>query len=123
VESRNIADGTKLYFGAPAQPMAPTLVSAISGAVASVAGISEAHLPQCLIEGDKAARQVLAIVVSPQADISGIAHELGLSLRSTLTAGVLMDILPFRDSAVPTGVREARCQIYPLPKKQWWKVR
>jgi SseB protein C-terminal domain len=118
MESRNISGGTKLFFGAPAQPMASNLAAAISNVVASIRGISEAHLPQCFIEGDTAARQVLVVVVPAQTDIPAIARELGPALKSALPAGVFIDMLPFRETAVPAGVREARCQIYPPQKNQ-----
>lgn len=122
MEQRQISGGTKWYFGAPANPMPPERAAAIAALVARVPGIVEAHVPQCFVEGDSAARQVLAIVVTSKAEIPRIAGELGAGLKAIVPAGQFLDILPFPASAVMPGVREARCQIFPVSAKPWWRV-
>ena len=113
MEERNVPAGTTLYFGAPAQPMHPSRAAAIAALVAHVPGILEAHLPQCLIEGDSAPRQVLAIVVSSKAEIPRIVDQLNAGLKPIVPGGHFIDILPFTKAAVVAGMREAKCQIYP----------
>jgi hypothetical protein len=122
MEQRSLTGGTKLYFGAPASPMPAERSSAIAAAVAQVPGIVEAHLPQCFIEGDDSARQLLAIVVAADANIPQIAGALGARLSAVLPPAEFIDMLPFREGAVTFGVREAKCQIYPAESKPWWKV-
>jgi hypothetical protein len=56
VSERTIKAGTKILFGAPANPMAAITSEAISLVIAQVPGIVEARPPQCFIEGDKEAR-------------------------------------------------------------------
>ncbi len=111
-----------MFFGAPANPMPPNIATAISQAVAQVSGILEAHLPQCFVEGDKEARQVLVVVIRNRGDHPRIAEELMGKLRGALPAGQFIAILPLGSDSVPSGVREADCKIYPVERKPWWKV-
>ena len=111
-----------MYFGAPAKPMPEIMVDAISQVVAQVPGIVEAHLPQCFVEGDKEARQVLVISVHRRGDIPQIAQALMGKLQLVFPPGQFIDILPFESGAVPQGVRQAGCQIFAGEKKAWWKI-
>ena len=69
MSERTLKAGTKMFFGAPAKPMPEIMVDAIAQVVAQVPGIQEAHLPQCFIEGDKEARQVVVIGVQNRSEI------------------------------------------------------
>ena len=111
-----------MFFGAPAKPMPEILADGIAQVVAQVSGIVEAHLPQCFIEGDKEAHQVLVIVVEKRNEIPRIAQELMGKLQLLFPPGQFIDILPFESGAVPTGVRQAGCQIFAVDKKAWWKI-
>jgi len=122
MDQRQIAGGTRNYFGAPATPMPGDRSAAIADLVARVPGVVEAHLPQCFIEGEPGARQVLAIVVSTKEEIPRVCNAIGHGLKGILPEGQFLDILPFRQTSVIPGVREARCQIYPSNAKAWWKV-
>jgi hypothetical protein len=122
MDQRQLSRGTKLFFGAPASPMPPERSAAIAEAVAQVAGIVEAHLPQCFIEGDDEARQILVIVVAAKSDIAQIAANLSDLLSAALPDGRFIDILPFRESELPSGVRQAKCKIYPRTQSPWWKI-
>jgi hypothetical protein len=82
-----------------------------------VPGIIEAHLPQCFIEGDKDARQVLVVGVQNRSEIPHIAQQLMAKLKVVFPPGQLMDILPFESGSVPPGVRQAGCQILAGKKK------
>ncbi len=111
-----------MYFGAPAKPMPESKSHAISQVVAQVPGIVEAHLPQCFVEGDKEARQVLVLGVQRRDEIPRIAPEVMGRLQGLFPSGEFIDILPFESRAIPHGVREARCQIFLAEKKAWWKI-
>jgi len=111
-----------MFFGAPAKPMPEIMSNAIAQAVAQVPGIVEAHLPQCFIEGDEEARQVLVIGVQRRGEIPQIAQALMGKLQPVFPPGQFIDILPFESGAVPDGVRQAGCQIFAGEKKAWWKI-
>ena len=100
-----------MYFGPPAHPMPETTANAIAEAVAQVPGIVDAYLPQCFIEGDQEARQVLVVGTQTHVDIPRIAQELMGKLQLVFPAGVFIDILPFEASKVPQAVRQAGCRI------------
>jgi hypothetical protein len=122
MSDRTVKAGTTIYFGPPAKPMPETMVGAISQVVADVPGILEAHLPQCFIEGDTEARQVLVIGVQSRDEIPRIAGALMSKLKRIFPPGQFIDILPFQATAVPPEVRQADCQIVLAKKKAWWKV-
>jgi hypothetical protein len=122
MSERTISQGTTMYFGAPAKPMPEIMADAISQVVAQVPGILEAHLPQCFIEGDKEARQVLVIGVQSRSEIPQVAEALMSKLQLLFAPGQFIDILPFESGAVPAGVRQAGCQIFTAEKKAWWKI-
>ncbi len=111
-----------MYFGAPAKPMPEIMSGAVRQVVAQVPGILEAHLPQCFIEGDKEARQVLVVGVARRNEIPRIAQDLMGKLQLVFPPGQFIDILPFESGAVPPGVRQAGCQIFAAERKPWWKV-
>jgi hypothetical protein len=122
MSERTLKAGTNMHFGAPAKPMPEIMADAISQVVAQVSGIVEAHLPQCFIEGDKEARQVLVIGVQRRGEIPRIAQELMGKLQLAFPPGQFIDILPFESGAVPSSVRQAGCQIFAADKKPWWKI-
>ncbi|MCH7588875.1 MAG: hypothetical protein IIC78_12720 [Chloroflexi bacterium] len=121
MSKRKIKAATKMIFGAPAAPMPEAKTKAIARAVAAVHGITEAHLPQCFIEDDREARQVLVIGVQQRGDIPRIVEELMGGLKFVFSWGEYIDIFPFESAAVPGGVREAGCLIFREQKKPWWK--
>jgi hypothetical protein len=122
MSERIVKQGTAMYFGAPARPMPEIMADAISQVVAQVSGIAEAHLPQCFIEGDKEARQVLVVGVQRRSEIPKVAEALMAKLQLVFAPGQFIDILPFESAAVPDGVRQAGCQIFAVQKKAWWKI-
>jgi hypothetical protein len=124
MSEREINAGTSLYFGAPAKPMPNVTVAAITQVVQRVPGIIEAHLPQCFIEGEKEARQVLVVVVRSSDEISRVGEALMRGLESSLSPGELefIDIMPFEVTSMPDGVRKAGCQIFSGETRPWWKI-
>lgn len=79
-------------------------------------------MPQCFIEGDAQARQVLVIGVRSKAEIPRIAEELMPGLNGAIGAGQHLDLLPFETSSIPQEVRAAGCEVFVASKKPWWKV-
>jgi hypothetical protein len=120
MNERELEPGTQLFFAAPAQPMPGIMEDAIAQVIAQVPGIFEAHLPECLIEGELDARQVLVIAVRRRREIPQIADILMGKLRLVLAVGQVLDILPFQVDELPPGVKEANCQIFAAKTKPWW---
>ena len=91
--------------------MPESVSNAIAAAVAGIPEILEAHLPQCFIEGDKTAQQVLIIGFKSQSEIPQAVEHLMNALHSVFPRDRFIDILPFEVGEIPSGVREAGCQI------------
>jgi hypothetical protein len=120
---RHLAAGTKILFGVPANPMPKVMADAIGQAVAQVAGIREAYVPQCYIQGDTEARQVLVLGVDSRDGIPAILQELMGKMKQVLPEGQFtIDILPFLTSSMPNGARVRKCKIYDARPKPWWKL-
>lgn len=122
MSERTIQRGTKMFFGAPANPMPEVLADALGQVVAQVPGICEAYIPQTFIEGDTEARQVLVVGVEKKETIPEIMKELMGKMKLLLAPGVFMDILPYASTDLPPGARIETCRIFGSPKKPWWKV-
>ena len=122
MSERVIKAGTTIIWGAPAKPMPEVMKDAISQVVAQVPGIIEAHLPQCFIQGEKEARQVLVVGVQTRSEIPRIAQALMGKLQLVFPPGQFIDILPFESGSVPAQVRQAGCQIFAGEKKSWWQL-
>ena len=109
MSERLIKKGTRVLWGKPARPMPSVNVVAIGQAVARVPGIVEAYLPQCYIDGDKAAAQVLVIGVESKAAIPTIMEDLLSKLRLVLGPGKFLDVFPFEVASVPAAARVVPC--------------
>ena len=97
----DIGEGDVVLVGAPARPMAPERVRAIEAAVASTAGILEAHLPQVASPRIGVTTQVLAVVVPAAAAASVLSR-----LAATLEYDVPVWVLDPSSGHLP-GVRSA----------------
>ena len=123
MNERTISQGTKMFFGAPAKPMADVMVDALGQVVAQVPGICEAYIPQCFIEGDAEARQVLVVGVEKQERIPEVMQDLMGKMKLLLPPGVFMDILPYPTAELPEEARVEKCRILasPAKSKPWWR--
>jgi hypothetical protein len=112
-----------MFFGAPAKPMADVMADALGQVVAQVPGIREAYIPQCFIEGDTEARQVLVVGVERNDKIPEVMHDLMGKMKLLLPAGVFMDILPYASADLPDEARVSSCHIFgaPAQSKPWWR--
>lgn len=111
-----------MFFGVPANPMPEIMRDAVGQVVAQVPGIGEAYLPQCFIQGDTEARQVLVVGVENAQKIPRIMDELMSKMKLVLPANQFIDIIPFPVSTMPAGARIAKCKIYEAKTRPWWKV-
>lgn len=118
---RRFAAGTTLLFGVPANPMPEVMADAIGQVVAQTPGICEAYLPQCYIQGDESARQVLVLGIDEPARIQSIMETLIGKMRLVLPELQFIDIMPFTTSSLPPGARVARCKIFEAHRKPWWR--
>ena len=113
-----------MFFGAPAKLMADVMVDALGQVVAQVPGICEAYIPQCFIEGDTEARQVLVVGVEKQEQIPEVMQDLMGKMKLLLPPGVFMDILPYASAELPEEARVEKCHLFgsPAKPKPWWKI-
>jgi SseB protein C-terminal domain len=112
MDERTLKAGTNIFFGAPANPMPEIMATAILRAVGQVPGIREAHLPQCFIEGDNEARQVLVIGVDSKDDIPRVAGQLIGKLKMELGPTQFIDVIPYESRVLPESVRSAGCRVF-----------
>jgi hypothetical protein len=116
--------GSKVFLGAPAKPMPRERSDAIAELVASIKGVTEAHLPQCFAIGAMTGpAQVLAIVIDPRANEGEILSSIANGLSRILPSGEHLDVWPLRSgSAMHRDVQGTRCSIHLTERKRpWWK--
>ena len=108
-----LKQGSRIYFGEPADPMPRELSDSIAALMRKTPGIAEAHLPQCYIEGAKAAAQVLAVVPLPNAELKRLIDAIGHGLLSILPSGQSLDVLPLAPDAPELEIiRSVGCKIH-----------
>ena len=114
-----------MLLGAPSAPMPVERSDAIAALVASLPGVTEAHLPQCFVVGemDKPA-QILAIAFKTKPSQQAL-DTLGKGLKNILPSGEHLDVWPLTPtSSMLADVRQANCRIYSRPQKRsWWPFR
>jgi len=113
--SLNIPAGSKVRTGAPARPLAPTVVDAIARVVAQTPGIAEAHLPLCQVEGVMTSPALVLVVGvdSPYA-CDSLVDDLQAGIRRVLVSGEYLDVWPLAlGDPVLQAVRNAGCQVFP----------
>ena len=120
--------GTKMYFGIPAEPMDNILIDAIAQVIAQTPEISEAYLPQCYIDGEQEAKQVLIIGFYKKKHIPQFMPELLNKLALVLPPKLFIDVIPFTMQDMPQETRIKECQIFEAKInehqdiiKPWWQ--
>lgn len=122
MRQRTFKRGTGMYFGVPASPMPETLADALARAVAQLPGIREAYVPQCYIEREDEARQVLVLGFAKQTQIAPAMESLFEILPQVLPEGEFIDVLPFTVDAMPEEARVDECAILLADAPtSWWK--
>jgi hypothetical protein len=123
---RQVPAGSTMLFGVPANPMPEIMADAIGQVVSQVPGIVEAYLPQCYIEGEDEARQVLVLGVESKAQIPQIIQELMGKMELVMPPKQFIDMLPFCARELPPEARVAECQVFgdarqKRENKSWWQ--
>jgi len=106
--------------------MPEVMADAIGQVVGQVPGIVEAYLPQCHIEGEEEARQVLVLGVQSKSQIPQIMQDLMGKMELVMPSKQFIDILPFSTRELPPGARVSECQVFGGTQQQqedkpWWK--
>jgi hypothetical protein len=121
-----IGSGANVMIGAPARPIAPEPTAAIAEAVASVRGVTEAHLPQVYIPGvSEQPGQKLVLVLEQGTDPVRVMGDLGPLLHEIVPLGVHLDVWPVTSGhELLPAIREAGCRIFcrPSPQRPWWQI-
>ena len=124
MEEQTLEAGTQVLIGAPAEPMPRAQSAAVADMLAGL-GFEEAHLPQIFAPGAmESARQVLVVLLKPDADVDALMHEVGCRLAQLLPEGERLDVWPLaEDSGALGDVRAAGCQILGAEARAtpWWK--
>jgi len=91
----NLVPGTALYWGFPANPLPPEMQAKIAYSISGVAGIAEAHLPQCYSKGlvDPSA-QVLVLVLQPGVPAPSVMPQVQEKLKAALPPEKFLDVFP-----------------------------
>jgi hypothetical protein len=83
-----ILAGTRVFLGAPANPMPQEAVDFLYKLVSEEPGITEAHIPQCYIPTMMAKpRQVLFIICSSRSGVEQFVSSLTKHLSSAILLG------------------------------------
>jgi hypothetical protein len=114
VKQRVAKGGTEIIIGKPAKPMPAKHSRAVAKLVASIAGITEAHLPQCYIPGvvDEPGQVLFLVIRSPDL-VAEVMPQVGEGLQGILSPHESLDCIPLDpgDELLP-AVREAGCEIF-----------
>jgi hypothetical protein len=125
-DDTTLPSGTTLLIGPPTgAQLGEAARSALVTALAAVAGLVEAHVPQITAAGSNAPpRQVLFLVLEDDARVDRVTQALEPRLREILPPDVVLDVLPLtlRHELLP-AVRNAGSRIYAAPERgrPWWR--
>jgi hypothetical protein len=130
-ENFTLPAGTKVFLGAPANPMDAALVRSITELVVSIPAVLEAHLPQCHIPGImQQSAQILVIGLASAADTESVLSQLHAGLGRLTLPNHHLDIWPqLINSDLLRQVRATNCAIVPATRavdrnptaRRWWK--
>ena len=102
------------------------MVDAVRQVLEQVPGIVEAYLPQCYIEGDDEAKQVLVVGIASKMAIPRIMTNLMAKMELLMPPSQYIDILPFSTKDLPPEAKVVECCVLKpptetKPDKPWWK--
>ncbi len=100
-------------LGTPAQPMAESLQESISTMLVNVAGVLEAHLPQCYAMGVMEwPAQVLVVVIEATASSEDVMDAILLGLAERLPEEIQLDVWPIDpEHSLLATVQATGCRI------------
>lgn len=112
--SVRIPTGSKVLTGAPAHPLDKAVVEAIAEIVVRTPGITEAHLPMCLIEHMMITPQLTLVVgIGDSTTCEGAMDTLNIAVQRVLPTGVHLNIWPLTTGdPILKAVRAAKCQVF-----------
>jgi hypothetical protein len=120
----SIVAGAKMLIGTPAKPMPRERSEAIARLVSSIAGVSEAHLPQCFAVGAmESPAQILVLAIDPAADQQLVLASIDEGLSRIIPENEHLDVWPLSpENPMLNSVRPAGCQIFATGyKRPWWR--
>jgi hypothetical protein len=125
-DDTTLPSGTTLLIGPPTGAQLDEAArGALAKALAAVAGVVEAHVPQMTVAGSNTPpRQVLFVVLEDDARAARVTQALEPRLREILPTGVALEVLPLtlKHELLP-AVRNAGSRIYAAPERgrAWWR--
>jgi len=114
VTELTIPAGTPVYLGAPASPMAASLVQSLADIVAPIPAVVEAHVPQCWAPSAmNAASQILVVVLDQERPAASESERhIREAVASVCAYGQHLDIWFVRpDHFFLDAIRRAGCRI------------
>jgi len=105
-------------MGAPAKPMEPEILAAISSLVDGIPEIIEAHLPQVFVSDAMEAPGQVLVIVTGDRDVERALAKVGSGLGRILPSGRSLDVWPLspRDKLLPM-VRGTGCPVGQRPQR------
>lgn len=126
MECLSLPQGSTVFLGKAAKPMAQHLSDAIGDMVSKISHIREAYVPQCYVEGivDPPA-EILVLVLDGLENQPGVLRDVGSGLARILPSAVHLDVIVMNDrDKLLAMVRNAVPHIYRATtsqKKKWWR--
>ena len=117
MQQLQVPAGSQVFLGAPAKPMEPEIVAAISRLLDGVPEIIEAHLPQVFVSGAVQAPAQVLVIVTVERDVQRALDKVGAGLGTILPSERSMDVWPLSpmDKLLPT-VRGTGCRVGQRPR-------
>ena len=112
-----VSAGAQVFMGAPAKPMEPEILAAISSLVADTSEIIEAHLPQVFVSDAMEAPGQVLVIVTVDKDVQRAIDKVGARLGRILPSGRGMDVWPLNptDKLLPM-VQGVGCRVGQRPQ-------
>jgi len=113
-----VSAGSEVFMGAPAKPMEPEILAAISSLVNGTPEIIEAHLPQVFVRDAMQAPGQVLVIVTVDRDVERALAKVGAGLGRILPSGRSLDVWPLspRDKLLPM-VRGTGCRVGQRPQR------
>ena len=113
-----VSAGSQVFMGAPAKPMEPEILAAISSLVADTSEIIEAHLPQVFVSDAMEAPGQVLVIVTGDRDVERVLAKVGAGLARILPSGRSLDVWPLSptDKLLPM-VRGTGCRVGQRPQR------
>ena len=117
MQRMRVSAGSEVFMGAPAEPMEPEIVAALSNLVDGIPEIIEAHLPQVFVRDAMQAPAQVLVIVTVDKDVQRAIDKVGARLGRILPSGRSMDVWPLNptDKLLPM-VQGVGCRVGQRPQ-------